>query len=201
MNALVVPDFSRKSSRCLSNFSSSYSATVKDITSSTCNYSSNRVSLPNIVVKSPNGQVLRSKDSLPYKRSPHRRLKSLKKLESVEINSNLYNKKVKVSIKDYRELTGSTGAFRKLTVHTDSHKCFPKDEPKSAMLSMDISEKSNSPIKRYNSLASIQTFSPLKSPQKLSAKKLRDRLEQAIESEAVSVSHQRANLKNIFLIK
>lgn len=209
MNTLVVPNFNRKESRFLTNSSTQSCVTGKDTSCSNCSYSSNKNSLPSITIKSPTGEVVKNKNPLSYIRTPHRRLKSFKKLESIEINSSLYSKTVKVPIKEYHDLigySGSTGAFRKLTVNTNSHKHFTLDDgtPNSAILPMSLSNQSNSPIKRYNSLASIkiQRFSPLKSPRKkMSTQRLWDRLEQAIESEKVSVSQQKAYLKNLYHLK
>lgn len=207
MNALLVPDFNRKESRLLTNSSTQSCASLKSSPSSIPSPSSSRFSLPSIVVKSPEGKVMKSNETPSHHRWRYSRPKSYRKTGGIEVNSSLYSKTVKVPLKDYQELTGYTSSFSKLSVNVNKPKQTHKEEvlsPKSALLPDLMRDDSYSPIKRNNSFATFvnKRFSPVKSAnKKLSAEKLWDRLEQAIQSEAVSVSQQKAYLKNILYYK
>jgi hypothetical protein len=207
MNTLVVPDFNRKESRLLSNSSTLSCASPKNSPSSIPSQSQSKLSLPSIVVKSPEGIVTNDNHKSSHTRWRFSRPKSYRKTGTMEVNSSLYNKTVKVPLKDYQELRGYTGSFSNFSVNVNKPKHANIEEaasPKSALLPNLMRDDSYSPIKRNNSFASLvnKRFSPVKSPKnKLSAEKLWDRLEQAIESEAVSVSQQKAYLKNILYYK
>lgn len=207
MNSLVVPDFKRKEIRLLTNSSTQSCASPKNSLSSIPSPSHSGFSLPSIVVKSPEGKVMNGNHKSSHHKMRYSRAKSYRKGGTMEVNSSLYNKTVKVPLKDYQELTGYTETFSKFSVNVNRPKCTNIEEaitPKSALLPDLTRDDSYSPIKRNNSFASLlsKRFSPVKSPnKKLSAEKLWDRLEQAIESEAVSVSQQKAYLKSILYYK